>query len=85
MYQPCPVLLRSLRGGGEDTHLFTFPEFPIASYVFGVPDVTLKFVRGTTALEVYAPPVHFWQSVQWQRAVTAGSPVNSSTFVRITF
>lgn len=37
--------------------------------------LTLKFVRGTTTLEVYAAPVHFWQSVQWQRAVVAGSPV----------
>lgn len=30
--------------------------------------LTLKSLRGTTALDVYAPPVHFWQSVQWQSA-----------------
>ena len=60
------------------THLLIFPEFPTASYVLGVPEVTLNAVRGTTTLEVYAPPVHFWQSVQWQSAVTAGSPWYSS-------
>jgi hypothetical protein len=46
------------------TYLLIFPEFPTASYVLGVPEVTLKAVRGSTTLEVYAPPVHFWQSVQ---------------------
>lgn len=46
----------------------------MAAYDLGVPLVTLNEVRGTTTLDVYAPPDHFWQSVQWQSAVTAGSP-----------
>jgi hypothetical protein len=37
-------------------------------------------------LEVYAPPDHFWQSVQWQSAVTAGSPGSevSGNFIQST-
>lgn len=40
-----------------------------------IPLVTEKSSSATTALEVKAPPVHFWQSMQWQRAVIAASSI----------
>ena len=41
---------------------------------FGVPLVTLKAGVGTTAFAEKVEPPHFWHSVQWHKAVTAGSP-----------
>lgn len=47
-----------------ETHLLILPLSPVASQVFGLADeVTLKDLRGTTTLDVYAAPVHFWQSL----------------------
>jgi hypothetical protein len=31
-------------------------------------------VEGTATLDEKPDPLHFWQSVQWHRAVIAGSP-----------
>jgi len=46
------------------TYLLILPLSPLASQVLGLLDeVTLKDLRGTTTLEVYAAPVHFWQSL----------------------
>lgn len=45
VYRPLPQLL-------QKKCLLILPELPTASYVLGVPFVTLKLARGTTTLDV---------------------------------
>lgn len=45
--------------------------------LFGLPLMMDNAVVGTATLDEKPDPLHFWQSVQWQSAVIAGSPEDS--------
>jgi hypothetical protein len=42
--------------------------------LLGAPFVILKLVRGTATMVCTPLPDHFEQSLQWQRAFSAGAP-----------